>query len=576
MQANNTDSGSEHTQEGNVCGPGNLNAAAHELNQIRAEALRRIDEGGFSWFHLKLCIVAGIGFFTDAYDIFVINLASVMLGYVYGHTPGPGLTHQLSRNQDFGIKVAAPVGNLIGQLLFGSLADIVGRKRMYGIELMIILTSTFAQALSGSGPGVNIIAVLIVWRFILGVGVGGDYPLSAVIASEFASKGSRGRLMTAVFTAQGWGNFAASLVALITVHAYKDSILSDNLNDLKHVDYCWRILFGLGCVPGAIALYFRLTIPETPRFTMDIDRDIQKARTDIENVLGPNGGTAAVYWVDPDAVVQRAHAPRQSFSDFINFFAQHSNLLLLFGAAYSWFAVDVAFYGLGLNSSSILTSDLLTRAKIGSTVTDLTSTLGIYESLHNVVIGSLVVCVAGLLPGYYATFFLIDVWGRKPIQFLGFAMLTVLLAILAGIYPGTQPGSNDQSKAQAFVAIYCLATFFTNFGPNVTTFIIPGEIFPTRYRSTAHGITAACGKLGAIVSQIIFFKVRDSDRTLQAILGIFAGVTLTGIGSTLLLEETRDKSLEELSRERQQNFIHGVTQVELRNGVVHRHGPPRR
>ena len=338
---------------------------------------------------------------------------------------------------------------------------------------MIILTSTFAQALAGSGPGMNIIAVLVVWRFILGVGVGGDYPLSAVISSEFASTGSRGRLMTAVFTAQGWGNFgtqrhfykqssntklvlAASLIALITVHAYKDSILKDSLNDLKHVDYCWRILIGLGCVPGALALYFRLTIPETPRFTMDIDRDIQKARTDIENVLGPNGGSAAIYWVDPDAVVQRAHAPRRTLSDFINFFAQRSNFLLLFGAAYSWFAIDaspisyigwrdvitdmrrrqqVAVYGLGLNSSSILTSDLLTRAGIGSPVnpSDLNSTLGIYQSLQNVVLGTLVVCAAGLLPGYYATFFLIDVWGRKPIQFLGFAMLTALLAILGKI-----------------------------------------------------------------------------------------------------------------------------------------------
>jgi MFS transporter, PHS family, inorganic phosphate transporter len=72
---------------------------------------------------------------------------------------------------------------------------------------MIIITSTFAQALSGSGLGVNIIGVLMVWRFIMGVGVGGDYPLSAVISSEFASTSSRGRLMTTVFTAQGWGNF---------------------------------------------------------------------------------------------------------------------------------------------------------------------------------------------------------------------------------------------------------------------------------------------------------------------------------------------------------------------------------
>lgn len=163
------------------------------------------------------------------------------------------------------------------------------------------------------------------------------------------------------FTAPGWGNFgaqrhfymeagntklvlAASLVALITVHAYKDSILTDNLNDPQHVDCCWRILIGLGCVPGAIALYLRLTMPETPRFMMDIDRNIQKARADIEDVLGPNSGSEAVHWVDPDAVVQRADAPRRSRSDFTNYFTQPGNLLLLFGTAYSWFASDVRVY----------------------------------------------------------------------------------------------------------------------------------------------------------------------------------------------------------------------------------------
>ena len=75
---------------------------------------------------------------------------------------------------------------------------------------MIIITATFAQALSGSGPGVSIVGVLVVWRFIMGVGVGGDYPLSAVITSEFASTRIRGRLMTAVFTAQGWGNLGTT------------------------------------------------------------------------------------------------------------------------------------------------------------------------------------------------------------------------------------------------------------------------------------------------------------------------------------------------------------------------------
>lgn len=138
---------------------------------------------------------------------------------------------------------------------------------------------------------------------------------------------------------------AASLVALIIAHAYRDSILTDSLNDdLEHVDYCWRILIALGCVPGAIALYFRFTIPETPRFTVDIDRDMQRARADIGNVLGrPNGDSAALYRVDPDAVAQRAAVPRlRSRSDFIKCFAQPGTLLLLFEAAYSWFAIDAS------------------------------------------------------------------------------------------------------------------------------------------------------------------------------------------------------------------------------------------
>ena len=106
------------------------------------------------------------------------------------------------------------------------------------------------------------------------------------------------------------------------------------------MDYCWRILIGLGCVPGTIALYFRLTIPETPRFTMDIERDVQRASADIQNVLGDRGRNMAVYWVDPDAIVQRAEAPRRSRRDFVRYFGQSNNLRLLFGVAYSWFAID--------------------------------------------------------------------------------------------------------------------------------------------------------------------------------------------------------------------------------------------
>ena len=82
---------------------------------------------------------------------------------------------------------------------------VVLRTLADGVELMIIVTSTFAQSIAGSGPAVNIVAVLTCLRFLMGIGICGDYPLSAVIASEFAAKRSRGRLMTAVFASQGWG-----------------------------------------------------------------------------------------------------------------------------------------------------------------------------------------------------------------------------------------------------------------------------------------------------------------------------------------------------------------------------------
>ncbi|KAK0244576.1 inorganic phosphate transporter [Armillaria nabsnona] len=520
------------------------------LDERRRAALAEVDNAKFSWFHVKICLVAGVGFFTDAYDIFAINIGATMIGHVYGHNQA------LSSNQDLGLKVATPVGTLVGQLLFGWLADIVGRKRMYGVELILMIIATFGQTVSGSGHAVNIIGVLVVWRFLMGVGVGGDYPLSAIISSEFASTRIRGRMMNAVFAFQGWGNFAAALVSLIVTSAYKDAILRDTPPNYNHVDFVWRLLIGIGCVPGVIALYFRLTIPETPRFTMDIERNIQQASADITNVL--TGKSAE----SPDAVIQRVEAPKASWSDFLEYFGQWKNGKILIGTAYSWFALDIAFYGLGLNSSIIL--------EVIGFGTPLTSgSQKVYDNLKNISVGNLILSAAGLIPGYWVCFLFIDSWGRKPIQLMGFSVLTVLFIILGF---GFDALNKTKSSRDAFVFLYCLTNFFQNFGPNTTTFIVPGEAFPTRYRSTAHGISAASGKLGAIVAQVGFAQLRNiggTNKFVKHILEIFAFFMLTGIFSTLLIPETKNKTLEELSNEDQEGFVRGAGRLELDdNGLV--------
>lgn len=116
-----------------------------------------------------------------------------MLGVVYWqNTDQAGA---IPESSDTAIKAATSGGTVIGQLGFGFLADVVGRKRMYGLELIIIIFATLAQSLSSDSPAMSIVGVIVFWRVLMGVGIGGDYPLSSIITSEFATTKWRGAMM---------------------------------------------------------------------------------------------------------------------------------------------------------------------------------------------------------------------------------------------------------------------------------------------------------------------------------------------------------------------------------------------
>jgi PHS family inorganic phosphate transporter-like MFS transporter len=125
--------------------------------------------------------VAGIGFFTDAYDIFAINLVVSMLGVVFWGSSNNGI---IPHSSDTALKVATSGGTVLGQIGFGWLADVVGRKKMYGLELILMIFATLAQSISAGSPALSITGVLIFWRIVMGIGIGGDYPLSSVITAE--------------------------------------------------------------------------------------------------------------------------------------------------------------------------------------------------------------------------------------------------------------------------------------------------------------------------------------------------------------------------------------------------------
>jgi PHS family inorganic phosphate transporter-like MFS transporter len=135
-------------------------------NERRRLALEEIDNAPFGWYHVRAIVVAGVGFFTDSYDIFAVSLLTTMLGIVYFHdTKGA-----MPTSSDTAIKLATSAGTVVGQLVFGALADHIGRKKMYGVELIFIIVATLAQAITGPGPATDIVGVIIFWRVVMGVG----------------------------------------------------------------------------------------------------------------------------------------------------------------------------------------------------------------------------------------------------------------------------------------------------------------------------------------------------------------------------------------------------------------------
>lgn len=106
---------------------------------------------------------------------------------------------------------------------------------------------------------------------------------------------------------------------------------------MAHVDSTWRLLIGIGCIPACIALYFRFTIPETPRFTLDIERNVQRATQDIDSAI-----KGAKPPVDNQLIMERVQVPKACWGDFLSHFRKWDNFKVLLGTSWSWFALDVS------------------------------------------------------------------------------------------------------------------------------------------------------------------------------------------------------------------------------------------
>ncbi|XP_040381305.1 probable inorganic phosphate transporter 1-9 [Oryza brachyantha] len=515
--------------------------------------LAALDQARTQYYHFKAIVIAGMGLFTDSYDLFCISPVMKIVGRVYfsdavgggSGRSGPGVTPPAVVSATVGV---ALLGAVAGNVVFGALGDREGRRRVYGACLLLMVCSSVGSGFSVCRTRRCALSSLCFFRFLLGVGIGGDYPLSATIMSEFANRRTRGAFIAAVFSMQGFGILVSSAVTMAVAAAFDHYTgYPAPLDTPESADLAWRIILMAGAVPAAVTYYWRMSMPETARFTALVERDVAKATNDIGRVLGDldlgavaDEEAAAAALGTPPA----APAPRHSYGLFSRrFVRQHGRDL--FACAAAWFLLDIPYYSSTLFQSQIYRPWFPPAADVNA-----------FQEAFNVAKFQAIIAVASTIPGYFAAMLLIDRVGRRRLQMAGFLLMAVFLFALAGPYDRYW---RDHAKTGGYIVLYSLTFFSANLGPNTTTFILPAELFPARFRSTCHGLSGAAGKLGALVGSIGFVWASASqqkDSGMMYSLFVLGGICLVGLALTYAFTpETMTRSLEENESEQAQSQV---------------------
>ncbi|XP_042482428.1 probable inorganic phosphate transporter 1-9 [Macadamia integrifolia] len=505
------------------------------------KVLSALDTARTQYYHFKAIIIGGMGLFTDAYDLFCISPVMRLIGRLYytADTADHGVTPPSIVSITLAI---ALLGTVIGQLVFGRLGDRVGRRRVYGLALMLMVFSSVGCGFSICRTRKCVLTSLCFFRFWLGVGIGGDYPLSATIMSEFANKVTRGSFIAAVFSMQGFGILFSSAVTMVVCAIFNRISGSPGPGSPTpdEADLAWRLILMLGAIPAAMTYYWRVMMPETARYTALVEQNIRQAVKDMERVLDE----PAMNEIKEDEDLILPNPP--SYGLFSRRFLQcHGRDL--FGCAISWFLIDVVFYSNNLFQSQIYNRYLPKNA-----------TLNAYQEAFHVAKIQAIIAICSTIPGYWFTVAFIDRIGRVKIQMMGFFLLGLCLFAI-GIPYDKYWGSHTNA---GFLILYGLTFFFSNFGPNTTTFIVPAELFPARFRSTCHGISGAAGKVGAIIGSVGFLWASQNKNKKAVEHGYHQGIgmmeslellgviCLVGMVFTFFFtHETMGRSLEENERE---------------------------
>jgi len=423
-------------------------------------------------FHKRLLLLCGIGWLFDSLDVGILTFVMTALKKDWSLTPSI-----------LGVIASAGfLGMFVGALVSGTLSDRYGRKKIFQVTLLIYSIGTFFNAFAWN------LASLLVLRFIVGVGLGGELPVVSSLLSEFVPKAHRGKFLVILESFWAFGWIFAALIAFLVIPKLG-----------------WRIAFLFGGLPAFYVAILRRALPESPRWLQEKGRG-NEAEEIISSLEAEAGGEVKA--ISPSEEMIEKKAPVSEL--FRGEYLRRTLMLWIL-----WFTLVFGYYGIFVWLPTLL-----------------------YQAGYTMVksFGYVLLITLSQVPGYYSAAFLIDRWGRKRVLTLYLA-LSAVFALLYGF---------SHSTAQVLIT-GSLISFF-NLGAWGAVYAYTPELYPTRLRGTGVGTASAIGRLGGILAPsvvgLLLVHIGQS--------GVFtlnAFILLVGALAVLILGiETKKKSLEEISR----------------------------
>lgn len=423
-------------------------------------------------FHWKLLFVMCVGWAFDAMDTGIVSFVMASLKSAW----------QLDKDQLGMIGSIGLVGMSLGALVGGTVADYIGRKKVFAATLIIYGLATGA---CGLAPNYHF---MLFFRFIVGFGLGAQLPVAITLMSEYSPTAHRGRMIVLLESAWAFGWLAAAVVSYVLIPKFG-----------------WQIAFFVGAVPALYAVYLWKKVPESAIFLAKKGR-LEEAHAivcKIEKELGVESPPISSMVVP--ASVTSGFSGGQLFSP--RYLRRTICLWIL------WFGIVFSYYGIFLWLPSILV-----------------------QAGHDMVksFGFVLWMTVAQIPGYIAAMLLVDRIGRKPTMVM-FVLGTAVCAYMFG-------GANSE----AHIYLWGCLMSFCNLGAWGILYTYSPELYPTEARSTGVGWSASFGRVGGILApMIVAHLLTGGPERVPVVFMMFASVLVLVAANMLILGvETKQKALE--------------------------------